>query len=61
MTFPYILCQFVRMSRSESTWPAVQVVIGVVNKTQRLLRSWGLPNDSKHNEVSFSTISTDMS
>ena len=36
------------------------VVIGVVNKTQHLLRSWGLPNHSKHNEASFSKILTDM-
>ena len=25
-----------------------------------LRRSWTLPNDSKHNEATFSTISTDM-
>ncbi len=25
--------------------------IGVANKTQRLLCSWALPNDSKHNEM----------
>ena len=37
------------------------VVIGVVNKTRCLLRSWGLPKDLRHNEASFSTISTDMS
>ena len=27
---------------------------------QNLRRSWTLPNDSKHNEASFSTISIDM-
>ena len=27
---------------------------------QYLRRSWILPNDSKHNEASFSTITTDM-
>ena len=36
------------------------VDIGVANKTKHLRRSWTLPNDSKHNEASFSTISTDM-
>jgi hypothetical protein len=34
-------------------------LIGVVNKTQLLQRSWTLSNDSKHNEASFMTISTD--
>ena len=37
------------------------VVIGVVKKTQCLLRSWGLPNDLKNNKASFSTISIHMS
>ena len=32
------------------------VPIGVINKTQYLQRSWALPNDSKHNEGSFSTF-----
>ena len=36
------------------------MLIGVANKTKHLRRSWTLPNDSKHNEASFSTISTDM-
>ena len=53
-TFTYILCQVMRMS----TWWVV--LIGVVNKMQYLRRSWTLPNDSKHNEANFSTISTDM-
>ena len=35
------------------------MLIGVANKMQYLRRSWTLPNDSKHNEASFSTISTD--
>ena len=35
-------------------------VEGVVNKMQYLRCSWTLPNDSKHNEASFSTIPTDM-
>ena len=43
---------------AESTWWVV--LIGVANKMQYLWRSWALPNDSKHNEASFSTISTDM-
>jgi hypothetical protein len=34
-------------------------LIGVANKTQLLQHSWTLPNYSKHNEVSFMTISTD--
>ena len=42
---------------AESTW--WEVLIGVANKMQYLRRSWTLPNDSKHNEASFSTISTD--
>jgi hypothetical protein len=29
-------------------------------KTQHLRCSWALPNDSKHNEASFSTTSTDL-
>jgi hypothetical protein len=33
--------------------------IGVANKTPYLGLSRALPNDSKHNEVDFSTISTD--
>ena len=36
------------------------MLIGVANKMQYLRRSWTLSNDSKHNEASFSTISTDM-
>ena len=36
------------------------VLIGVANKMKYLRRSWTLPNDSKHNEASFSTISMDM-
>ena len=36
------------------------VLIGVANKMQYLRRSWTLPNDLKHNEASFSTISTDV-
>ena len=35
-------------------------MIVVANKMKYLRRSWTLPNDSKHNEASFSTISTDM-
>ena len=35
------------------------VHIGVANKTQYLQRSWALPNDSKHTEVSFSATLTD--
>ena len=34
--------------------------IGVANKMKHLRCSWALPNDSKHNEASFSTILTDM-
>jgi hypothetical protein len=34
-------------------------LIGVAKKTLHLGRSWALPNDSKHNEAGFSTISTD--
>jgi hypothetical protein len=35
-------------------------LIGVANKKKTYLgRSWALPNDSKHNEAGFSTISTD--
>ena len=46
---------------SQSTMmPWWVVLIGVANKMQYLRRSWALPNDSKHNETSFSTISTDM-
>ncbi len=36
------------------------VEIGMANKTQHLRRSWALPNDSKHNVASFSTISADL-
>ena len=43
---------------TESTWWVE--LMGVANKMQYLRRSWTLPNDSKHNEASFSTISTDM-
>ena len=43
---------------AESTWRVI--LIGVVNKMKYLWRSQTLPNDSKHNEASFSTISTDM-
>jgi hypothetical protein len=34
-------------------------LIGVANKIPYLGCSWALPNDSKHNEAGFSTISTD--
>jgi hypothetical protein len=34
-------------------------LIGVANKTQILIRSWTLSNDSKHSEAGFTTISTD--
>jgi hypothetical protein len=34
-------------------------LIGVANKMQLLQCSWTLPNDSKHNEACFMTISTD--
>ena len=34
--------------------------MGVANKMQYLGLSWTLPNDLKHNEASFSMISTDM-
>ena len=43
---------------ADSAWWVV--LIGVANKRQYVRRSWTLPNDSKHNETSFSTISTDM-
>ena len=33
--------------------------IGVANKTPYLQRLWGLPNDLKHTEASFSAIFTD--
>ena len=36
------------------------VLTGMANKMQYLQHSWTLPNDSKHNEASFLTISTDM-
>ena len=42
---------------AESTW--WEVLTGVANKMQYLRRSWTLPNDSKHSEASFSTVSTD--
>jgi hypothetical protein len=32
----------------------------MANKTQFLQCSWALPNGSKHNEASFTTISTDL-
>ena len=35
-------------------------LIGVANKNQRLQRSWALPNDLKHNVVSFSMILTNL-
>ncbi len=35
-------------------------LIGVDNKTQFLRHLWALPNDSKHDEASFMTISTDL-
>jgi phage terminase large subunit-like protein len=35
-------------------------LIGVVNKTTFLRRLWALPNDLKHNEARFTTISTDL-
>jgi hypothetical protein len=35
-------------------------LIGAATKMQCLRRSWALPNDSKHNEVSLSKISTDL-
>ncbi len=35
-------------------------LIGMANKTQFLQCSWALPNGSKHNETSFTTISTDL-
>ena len=34
-------------------------LIGMANKMQCLRRSWGLSHNWKHNEVSFSKISTD--
>jgi hypothetical protein len=34
-------------------------LIGVANKTSYLGRLWALPNDSRHKEAGFSTISTD--
>ena len=34
-------------------------LLGVASKSKLLRRSWALPNDPKHNEVRFSTISTD--
>jgi hypothetical protein len=34
-------------------------LIGVANKTSYLGRLWALPNDSKHNEAGFLTISID--
>jgi hypothetical protein len=41
----------------EQKYMGVQL-IGVANKTQFLQCSWALPNDSKHNEASFTTTST---
>ena len=35
-------------------------LISVANKIQCLWRLWALSNDSKHNEVSFSKVSTDL-
>ena len=43
---------------NRSTWSVV--LIGMANKKKYLQRSWALPNDSKHNEASFSAMSTDM-
>ena len=51
-TFTYILRRVVRMS-SKTCWV---VLIDVANKMQYLI----LPNDLKHNEASFSTISKDI-
>ena len=50
------MCQVVRMSRKHIV---CSVHIGVANKTQYLLCSWALPNDSKHTEASFPVILTD--
>ena len=53
--FTYTIYQVVRMCIKHM---GVQL-IGVANKIPYLGRSWTLPNDSKHNEGGFSTISTD--
>jgi hypothetical protein len=46
----------VRMSKKHmGVW-----LIGVTKKMQFLRPSWALPNDSKHNVASFTTISTDL-
>ena len=47
------------MSRDYIVLLVGSVHIGVANKTQYLQRSWALPNDSKHTEVSFSATLTD--
>ena len=47
-----MLC--VRMSRKQKGW-----LIGMTNKNAVLQRLYALPDDSKHNEISFSMISTD--
>ena len=54
-TFTYILCHVVRMSRKHMVGS-----VDMANKMKYLRRSWTLPNDSKRNEASFATISTDM-
>ena len=57
-TFTYILCQVVRMSRKHMVGSVHRR--GQQNAKMQYLRClWTLPNDSKHNEASFSTISTD--
>ena len=58
-TFTYILCQVVRMSRKHMVGSVHRR--GQQNAKMQYLRClWTLPNDSKHNEASFSTISTDI-
>ena len=55
-TFTYILCQVVHMSRNH--------MVGCVDRCGQqnavLVTLMDLPNDSKHNEATFSTISTTM-
>ena len=48
----------VHMSRKHMACMQWARSIGVANKTHNLWCSWGLPMESKHNEASFSPIST---
>jgi hypothetical protein len=51
-------CRLCTWADAESTWPSVGRVDRI--KIQRLRCLWALPKDSKHDEASFSTISTDL-